>query len=172
MAAWSGYRSDQLIEIDFISILQRRSRGLGRLSKPSSTIPQIPIAPQRWGWVQNRTVTVPAPHCWTGTWTQLYFFIPGIGLIAQDTMSNKMDRVSVFKELLVEGHPGGSVSWASDFGSGHDLVVHEFEPHLGLAALGTEPASDPLSPSLSAPPPPAFSPRYIKTLKKKKGASS
>ena len=34
-----------------------------------------------------------------------------------------------------------------DFGSGHDLTVHEFKPHVGLCAGGTEPAWDPLWPS-------------------------
>ena len=51
------------------------------------------------------------------------------------------------------GHLGGSVAYASHFGSGHDLAVWEFEPRVGLAAVSTEPASGPLSPSLSAPPP-------------------
>ena len=37
-----------------------------------------------------------------------------------------------------------------DFSSGHDLTVHEFEPHIGLSAVSTEPPSDPLSLSLSA----------------------
>ena len=36
-------------------------------------------------------------------------------------------------------------------GSGHDLMVREFEPHIGLYAVGTEPASVPLSPFLSLP---------------------
>ena len=32
------------------------------------------------------------------------------------------------------------------FGSGHDLMVHyEFKPCIGLSAVSTEPASDPLS---------------------------
>ena len=39
----------------------------------------------------------------------------------------------------------------SDFGSGHNLEVREFEPRAGLAAVSAEPASDPLSPSVSAP---------------------
>ena len=34
---------------------------------------------------------------------------------------------------------GGSVSWVSDFGSGHDLIVRGFEPHIGLCADGSEP---------------------------------
>ena len=38
-------------------------------------------------------------------------------------------------------------------GSGHDLTVWEFEPHIGLQAASVEPAWDSLSPSLSAPPP-------------------
>ena len=41
----------------------------------------------------------------------------------------------------------------SNFGSGHDLMVREFEPRIRLDAVSTEPASDPLSPSFSAPPP-------------------
>ena len=32
-----------------------------------------------------------------------------------------------------------------DFGSGHDLTVCEFEPHIGLSADGTESAWDSLS---------------------------
>ena len=39
-----------------------------------------------------------------------------------------------------------------DFGSGHDLAVREFEPRVGLWAQNLEPASDSVSPSLSAPP--------------------
>ena len=31
-------------------------------------------------------------------------------------------------------------------------MVHEFKPRTGFSAVGTEPASDPMSPSLSAPP--------------------
>ena len=43
----------------------------------------------------------------------------------------------------------------SDFGSGHDLAVREFEPPQGsvLTAQSLEPASDSVSPSLSAPSP-------------------
>ena len=51
----------------------------------------------------------------------------------------------------LEGHLGGSVGEASDFSSDRDLMVHEFEPRIRLCAASTEPASDPLSPSLSAP---------------------
>ena len=40
----------------------------------------------------------------------------------------------------------------SDFGSGHDLTVGGFEPHIRLCADSSEPASDPLSSFLSAPP--------------------
>ena len=56
---------------------------------------------------------------------------------------------------MLEGHLGGSVGEASDFGSGHDLMVLEFEPHIGsvLTAQSLEPASDSVSSSLSAPPP-------------------
>ena len=49
-----------------------------------------------------------------------------------------------------EGYLSGS-----DFGSGHDLRVHGFEPCISsvLTARILEPASDSVSPSLSAPPP-------------------
>ena len=39
-----------------------------------------------------------------------------------------------------------------DFGSDHDLTVHELEPHTGLRTDSTEPAWDFLSPSLSVCP--------------------
>ena len=42
---------------------------------------------------------------------------------------------------IIEGHLGGSVSWTSDFGSGHDLTVHGFEPHIGLCADRSEPGA-------------------------------
>ena len=49
-----------------------------------------------------------------------------------------------------------------DFGSGHDLTVHEFEPHVGLCADNMETALDSLSPSLSAPPPLTLSQNKLK----------
>ena len=36
---------------------------------------------------------------------------------------------------------GGSVCWASDFSSGHDLTDPEFEPHVGLCADSSEPGA-------------------------------
>ena len=39
------------------------------------------------------------------------------------------------------GRLGGSVGRASDFGSGHDLTVHEFEPRVGLCADLSEPGA-------------------------------
>ena len=60
----------------------------------------------------------------------------------------------------LEGRLGGSVRWASDFGSGHDLVVDKFEPRPAsgsvLRAQSLEPVSDSVCLSvclsLSAPP--------------------
>ena len=40
-----------------------------------------------------------------------------------------------------------------DFGSGHALIVHEFEPHFRLCADGAEHAWGSLPPSLSLPSP-------------------
>ena len=39
-----------------------------------------------------------------------------------------------------------------DFGSGHDLMVREFKPHVRLWADSGEPVRDSLSPPLSASP--------------------
>ena len=39
------------------------------------------------------------------------------------------------------GHLGGSVSYVSDFGSGRDFKVCEFEPHVGLCADSSEPGN-------------------------------
>ena len=39
------------------------------------------------------------------------------------------------------GRPGGSVGWASDFGSGHGPAVREFEPRVGLCADRSEPGA-------------------------------
>ena len=49
-------------------------------------------------------------------------------------------ELSRIKKLFL-GCLGGSVGWASDFSSGHDLAVHEFEPHVGLCADGSEPGA-------------------------------
>ena len=40
------------------------------------------------------------------------------------------------------------MSQVSDFGSGHDLRVREFEPHIELCVVSAEPTSDFLPPSL------------------------
>ena len=41
----------------------------------------------------------------------------------------------------VSGRLGGSVGWVSDFGSGHDLTVREFEPRVRLCADSSEPGT-------------------------------
>ena len=70
-----------------------------------------------------------------------------------------MLRKDVFRDVWVAQpvkHP------TLGFGSGHDLTVHEFEPHTGLCAESTEPAWDSLSPSPSASPLLAVSPSQNK----------
>ena len=44
-------------------------------------------------------------------------------------------------ENEMSGCLGGSVGWASDFGPGHDLGVHGFEPRVGLCADRWEPGA-------------------------------
>ena len=46
----------------------------------------------------------------------------------------------------------GWLSSASGLGSCYDLTDCEFKPRIRLSTVSTDPASDPLSPSLSAPP--------------------
>ena len=45
--------------------------------------------------------------------------------------------------LRVKWDPAGASGWlrqlGTNFGSGHDLVVHEFEPHVGLCADSSKP---------------------------------
>ena len=50
------------------------------------------------------------------------------------------------------GRLGGSAGEASDFGSGRDLTICEFEPRIGLSAVSAESALDPVSLSLPALP--------------------
>ena len=81
--------------------------------------------------------------------------------------------VKVSKTERSLGRLGGSVRWAADFGSGHDLVVHGFEPHVGLWADSSEPGARfgfRVSFSFAAPPLPArsFSLLKINTKIKKK----
>ena len=40
------------------------------------------------------------------------------------------------------------IAWVADLISGHDLTIHDSEPHIGLSAVSMETTSDPLSPSL------------------------
>ena len=49
-----------------------------------------------------------------------------------------LGKVIIFLKNCVSilGRLDGSVGSASDFGSGHDLVVHEFESRIGLTAVG------------------------------------
>ena len=44
-------------------------------------------------------------------------------------------------ELGIPGHLGGSVDWTSNFVSGHDLTVREFEPLIGLCSDSLDPRS-------------------------------
>ena len=61
------------------------------------------------------------------------------------------DSQLIEEEAMIEYHhfpgcPGGSVKRPTlDFSSGHDLMVHGFEPCIGLCTDRTEPAWDSLS---------------------------
>ena len=51
----------------------------------------------------------------------------------------KLAGGSALEEYGFWGHLGGSVSEATDFGPGHDLIVHEFKPRIRLYADSSEP---------------------------------
>ena len=59
--------------------------------------------------------------------------------------------LSLTLKVPCQGSLGGSVGWASDFGSGHDLVVCEFKPRIRLCADSSEPGACFESPPLSLP---------------------
>ena len=55
--------------------------------------------------------------------------------------SPRAERQLRFRFRKVSHRGGLGVGWASDFGPGHDLIVREFEPCLGLCADGSEPGA-------------------------------
>ena len=67
---------------------------------------------------------------------------------------------------LSVGHP------TLGFGSGHDVVICEFEPHIALCAVITEPALDPLPPLPRPSPTRALSFSLKNKHKKKKKKKS
>ena len=85
---------------------------------------------------------VALPHaCRTFGYNKLCFPESFLCLLIQLHLTDQL--IKEYKTL--QGCLGGSVGWASDFGSGHDLVVCEFKPRIRLSALRTESASDPVS---------------------------
>ena len=52
-------------------------------------------------------------------------------------LEDKLKHIKYFNSL---GRPGGSVGYASDFSSGHDLKVHVFEPRIRLCIESQESA--------------------------------
>ena len=58
-----------------------------------------------------------------------------------DTLQRYPEERHSVKIVAKLGRLGGSVGWASDFNSGHDLMIYEFEPRVGLWADGSEPGA-------------------------------
>ena len=61
------------------------------------------------------------------------------GLLGSPESRRGPQSAGIIKEL--EGRLGGSVGSASDFGSGHEVTVREFEPQVGLCADSSEPGA-------------------------------
>ena len=89
--------------------------------------------------------------CWTVRSTYLPKAHPVIrwtNSIARDRLCEADQEQGLLYELQTQvknnrilGCLGGSVGYASAFGSGHDLTVREFEPRVGLWADGSEPGA-------------------------------
>ena len=56
-------------------------------------------------------------------------------------LSGSLPTSAIVKKDGLWGHLGGSVSWASNCGSGYNLTVCGFEPHIGLCADSSEPGA-------------------------------
>ena len=72
---------------------------------------------------------------------------------------------------MQEGRVGGSVGEVSDFGSGHDVTVRDFEPHMGLSVVSAQGPFQILCPPVSLPLPRlllTLSPSKVNIKKKKK----
>ena len=52
-----------------------------------------------------------------------------------------MEYYSAIKKNEILGHLGGSIGWASDFSSGHDLTARYFERRVRLCADSSEPGA-------------------------------
>ena len=68
--------------------------------------------------------------------TTIMLKIANINLSNQKPLNEARFHINrkTFKYYAVRGRLGDSGGWASDFGSGHDLAVCEFEPHMGLCS--------------------------------------
>lgn len=102
-----------------------------------ASVPQILIELRPRGWVEYRTVTVLAPHCWTGTWPHVYSFITSIGFVTKDNMVSKMDRVSSLRSLeLREGrHWWKKHCWQSDDQHHESEFYFKSQAHCSLPSV-------------------------------------
>ena len=89
-------------------------------------------------------------------WDRTVSSINGIGKTGQQhAKKNEIGPISyiihrnIFK-IDERGVPGWLSQLSFLLGSGHDLMVCEFKPHIRLSAVSTKPILDPLSSSLSA----------------------
>ena len=99
---------------------------------------------------------------WCGCWSLVQqnpnlsdFFLYGNFLnyfLARKTYSSFKRNVGSKLKMASWGPPGWLGRLSIWLRLRHDLMVCGFEPHIGLSAVSAEPASNPLSPSLSGPP--------------------
>ena len=81
-------------------------------------------------------------QCCFRIWISIgFWWTLGLGLRHNSLCTRTISSSSFIKNVFPLGCLGGSVGWASGFGSGHDLTVRGFEPHVGLCADSSEPGA-------------------------------
>ena len=93
--------------------------------------------------IQSRLHALSCQHrAWCRAWTQTRqqnHDLSWSGMLNQLSHPGTPERV--YFKSSGEGRLDGSVGWVSNFGSDHDLTVHEFEPRVGLCAVILEPGT-------------------------------
>ena len=133
-------------------------------SHTSPAPPCLPGPPRAWGFRCELPPAKNPPGMGTSSFTSLVSLSPqlceSLKRVPLSPFCAREQRVAsassqprdVSFKSSKYGAPGWLSWFGSNFGSGHDVTTQEFEPRIGLSAVSTEPASGPLSPSLSAPP--------------------
>ena len=139
--------------------MKRNRRSSEKLSEVSKITQQASVSSQDLqekpvGWaITGLGKFQITPHC-----LPLYIQLKSSTLDGKENHCGDADCSPMPKKVtqpFFKTHLWGAPGWLSqlcsapDFGSGHDLTVCEFKPHIGLCTDSAEPAWDSLSPTTS-----------------------